>query len=293
MLTTEQKQKLSLALQAGDIDAAWAHVQEDLKTRLQASLRPHTLNSYRAGIRPFSQFLMATTEPLAEIPDLEVYARWLKEQGYKLTSVRAHITAAKVILRALFDVGLDYQQRVTRRSPRAQRREEERESTTLPHSEAELEKLINKAFIDEKLLIFLAIELGLTVAEVLDLKKGDVVQEGSRYVLNLRSGQPQGPEPVVEQMLLPPQVAAAYLRWIRYRPEATEQVFLGATRQALHQKLMLLSQKAEVPYQGYQGLRLAGARRVYQDSRDLKAVAAFLRVSLSQVRRYVRAGILS
>ncbi|GAA5503870.1 hypothetical protein Dxin01_03637 [Deinococcus xinjiangensis] len=100
-------------------------------------------------------------------------------------------------------------------------------------------------------------------------------------------------EAPTDRMLLPPRVAAAYLRWIRYRPEATEQVFLGATRQALHQKLMLLSQKAEVPYQGYQGLRLAGARRVYQDSKDLKVVAAFLRVSLSQVRRYVRAGIFS
>lgn len=293
MLNAEQKQELTQALQAGDIDAAWALIHDDLPTRVAAPLRFHTLNTYRAGIRPFHQYLKATEEPLAEVPDLEMYARWLREQGYKVTSARAHVTAAKVILRALFDVGLAYQQQVTRRSPRAQRRQEERESATLPHSEAELEKLTKIAIIDEKLLIFLATDLGLTVAEVLDLKKGDVVQEGSRYVLNLRSGQPQGPEPVVEQMLLPPQVAAAYLRWIRYRPEATEQVFLGATRQALHQKLMLLSQKAEVPYQGYQGLRLAGARRVYQDSKDLKVVAAFLRVSLSQVRRYVRAGIFS
>lgn len=293
MLTTEQKQKLSLALQAGDIDAAWALIHDDLPTRVTAPLRFHTLNTYRAGIRPFHQYLKATEEPLAEVPDLEMYARWLREQGYKVTSARAHVTAAKVILRALFDVGLAYQQQVTRRSPRAQRRQEERESATLPHTEAELEKLTKIAIIDEKLLIFLATDLGLTVAEVVDLKKGDFEEEGSRYVLNLRRGQVQGLEAPTDRMLLPPRVAAAYLRWIRYRPAASEQVFLGATRQALHQKLLLLSQKAEVPYQGYQGLRLAGARRVYQDSRDLKAVAAFLRVSLSQVRRYVRAGILS
>lgn len=293
MLTDERKQQLTLALQTGDIDTAWALIHSDLQTRLAAPLRPHTLNTYRAGIRPFHQYLKATEEPLAEVPDLEMYARWLREQGYKVTSARAHVTAAKVILRALFDVGLAYQQQVTRRSPRAQRRQEERESATFPHSEAELEKLTKIAIIDEKLLIFLATDLGLTVAEVLDLKKGDFVQEDSRYMLNLRSDQAQGPEPVVKQMRLPPRVEAAYLRWMCYRPEASEQVFLGTTRQALHQKLLLLSQKAEVPYHGYQGLRLSGARRVYQDSRDLKAVAAFLRVSLSQVRRYVRAGIFS
>lgn len=293
MLNAEQKQELTQALQAGDIDAAWALIHDDLPTRVAAPLRFHTLNSYRAGIRPFSQFLVTTEEPLARVPDLELYAQWLRKRGYKVTSARTHVTAAKVILRALFDVSLDHQKRVTRRSPRAERRQEERESATLPHSEAELEKLTKIAIIDEKLLIFLATDLGLTVAEVLDLKKSDFVQEDSRYVLNLRSVQPQGPQPAVEQMLLHPRAAAAYLHWIRYRPETSEQVFLGATRQALHQKLMLLSQKAEVPYHGYQGLRLSGARRVYQDSRDLKAVAAFLRVSLSQVRRYVRAGIFS
>ena len=167
---------------------------------------------------------------------------------------------------------------------------------TLPHSEVELQKLTKKAMVDEKLLILLATDLGLTVAEVLNLQKSDFAKEGHQYVLNLRSGQAGELDqavPIRERIPLPPHVAAVYLRWIRYRSAESKEVFLVTTRQALHQKLLLLSQKADVPYQGFQGLRLAGAQRVYLESKDVKAVAAFLRVSLSQVRRYVRAGILS
>ena len=255
----------------------WQHLDAEFKRQ---DYRPNSVRTYRTGFRLVMDY--SRSEPRDGDFDFRAFRVWLQQQGYRPTTVDVRLAQARVLLRALL-----------RRLPEpiALPRPSGRELTSLPYTDAEVEKLLTCAHIEERVLVLLVLEAALTVKDIVALKRSDIEFE-PRPVLTLwpKGRSKEGHESSMwVPVRLSPLLDAELQRWFARTPKM-EAVIPNPSQDTINAKMRNLCRRAGVPCRGLRGLRVTAGVRAYRETGSLQVVMARLRLrTVQQAQAYARA----
>ena len=143
-----------------------------------AKVSPHTLRAYRKGLSTFLEFAQtAGVQLLRPRPNHgAAYARWLEGQGYNTSTVRVRLAAARKLFAALRWAGATDATPFAdvRPAPDPVPRTEKRK----PYTQGEVETLLRRADLEEKVILLLGAHAGLRVSEIAGLRRADIHLQG-------------------------------------------------------------------------------------------------------------------
>lgn len=231
---------------------------------------PHTLRSYRTGLELYLTFLHEGRGHLADPPHLQEFVHWLEAHHVSPATARSRVVAVRHLLAALASAGAleraPSTNVVIRADPKATR--------TPAYTEAEVERLLTSSLPEERLILLLALEGGLTTGEIAALRREHLRLEAAPPHLVMRT--PEGKEERVE--LTDPLLWELH-RWLLATPGRAGAVTAGATQPYLDDKMRQLCQRAGVIPRGLRGLRVTAGARLYKATGSVHELRRFLRLS--------------
>lgn len=245
--------------------------------------QPNSLRTYRTALTLVMTYLRS---PAPEHGfDFRDFQRWLAERGYQPATVSKRLAQTRVLLKALLGETL----RLTLPRSSAQ------ELTSLPYTDAEVQRLRVHAHVEERLLLMLVLEAGLTAKDMTNLRRSDIKLGPYPVLLLWPQGRPAGShEPEDKRGIavpLSPLLSAELQRWFARAPVMgqRDQVIPNPSQDTINARLRDLCRRADVPCRGLRGLRVTAGARAYRESGSLQMVMARLRLkTVQQAQAYAR-----
>jgi hypothetical protein len=276
------REALHQAAVRGQEEEVW---QQILQVLVERRYRPNSLRTYRTALALLMDYLR--TEHRGGEFAFGAFGQWLHQRGYQPATVNKRLAQARVLLREL--LGRNPQ-------PLSLPRTAVQELTSLPYSDTEVERLLNHARIEERVIVVLALEAGLTVKDIAHLKRADVHFEAPPVLLLQPQGS-AGEDSATSQArpvsaTLSPLLRDELQEWFARTPSvpAHEPVIASPSQATINAWMRDLCRRADVPYRGLRGLRVTTGARAYRDTGSLQVVIDRLRLkTVQQARAYARA----
>lgn len=285
MSKKERRKATEKALRRGDVSTLTSLTMHNLLLfgRGGAHTSPHTVRSYRTGVRKYLEYALPKGwERLTEYDtDLTVgYIRHLQRSGIAPGTINSRRSAARALYRALRWAGVLHADPIAD-TPRAQD-PEARWDKRQAYSREDVRRLLAVASTDERLFLLLGAHAGLRISELVGLE-WTRVDLGQRTLRVTGKG---GKTALVH-------MSAALHQALDAVPEAERVGYVLPWRNTKSVRLHLraLCHLAGVTYAKRQvhGLRHAAATMLLEDSGDLYVVARHLRhSSVSTTEAYAK-----
>ena len=263
---------------ARDLDAAalWDLLEANLVLNglVGAKVSPHTLRAYRKGLDTFLNFAQtAGVQLLRPRPNHgAAYARWLEGRGYNTSTVRVRLAAARKLFAALRWAGATDATPFAdvRPAPDPVPRTEKRK----PYTQGEVEAMLRRADLEEKVILLLGAHAGLRVSEIAGLRRADIHLQGEHPHLMVTGKRQKRQGVPLSQSL-----QQVLQTWLVGTPQLTTYVIGGQSSDYVQGRVKAVCERSGVPYSRRQvhGLRHSAGTRIYADTGDLLAVRDHLR----------------
>lgn len=235
------------------------------------TLSAHTLRAYRTGLTTYLRHLSEEGHPLSAPPALQTYADWLKDKEVAAATARSRLNVATQflkVLRQLDALSAPPSLTVTLGALRPTQ-------STGAYTAAEVHSLLAHAHPEERIILQLVLEAGLTTGEIAALRREHVVLNDPLPYLVI-----QTEEEARQRVDLTPRLQQELNRWFSSTPvlPPSSPVTVGATQPYLDYTVKALCGRAGVPYKGLRALRVTAGARRYRETGDAHAVRSFLRL---------------
>jgi integrase/recombinase XerC len=272
----ELRRRATVAARDLDAGALWDLTEAHLLLNGLAGARvsPHTLRAYRKGLTVFLTYATGVgVQLLRPRPNHGVaYVRWLEAQGFRTSSVRVRLAAARKLFAALRWAGAGDSTPFAdvRPAPDPVARTEKRR----PYSDSEVLTLLRHADLEEQVILLLGAHAGLRVSEIAGLQRSDLQLDGEQPYLMV-TGKRQKRQSVPLSRTL----QAALGVWLAATPGLTARVISGGSSDYVQDRVRSVCARAGVAYTRRQvhGLRHSAGTRMYSETQDLLAVRDHLR----------------
>lgn len=254
---------------------------------------PHTLHTYRMGVRKFLQFVEEKGEKLDNLPHMQAYVEWLSASGHSPMTIRTRVTAAQHLVRALQWSGIENDVALQRvKFPKDQGQQKTRRAYT----NDEITRLLRHADIETRVMVLLGVEAAFKPSEMLNLRLNEV-QNDLRQGPNLCIYRDEhGGRAAVDSVQVSPPLRQALEQWSTVLEKMQEKpagrFLLSVHADYVEDKLRQLCQRAGVQYEGagVEGLRISAGARFYAQMGNKGQLRDFLRMSSSKgLEKYVLA----
>jgi len=259
-----------------DEEGLWLLTESFLVTRggRGARVSPHTLTSYRQGLRTFLVWAVpGGVSLLRPRPnDGYAYARHLEASGLMPGSVKVRLAAARALYGALRWSGASDAAPLT--DVRAARDPVPAWEKRKPYSQKDMEKLLVQADPQQTVILLLGAHCGLRVSEMLGLTRADVHLDSERPYLMVTGKRQKRQEVPLSQS-----AEQALQQWLTMTPQFGTQVLTLKTRKGISDQLRKLCAASGVRYDGrhVHGLRHTAGTEIYRQTHDLLEVRDHLR----------------
>ncbi|WP_216325705.1 tyrosine-type recombinase/integrase [Deinococcus aestuarii] len=239
-----------------------------------------TLRAYRTGLGVYLQFLNEEGHHLSRPPAMQDYGDWLMTRNAVATA-RGRLVAATHLLTALRRQGalpVPPPLTVALAAPTAARRTE-------AYTDAEVDALLARALPEERIILLLALEGGLSTGEIAALRRDQVMLDEAfpHLLVQTETDDPQ-------RVDLTPRLQQELRSWFGATPTRSGAVTAGTTQPYLDYTVKALCGRAGVPYKGLRALRVTAGARRFRETGDAHAVRRFLRLAdRAQVSLYTEA----
>lgn len=275
-LAPEERRRRAVAAVASQDTATLLNLLEAHHMRTHGHVSPETLRKYRLGARTWLDYAatqaVKVLHPAGEETDL--WVRSLEAAGKSPSSVGVLLAGARALYAALRWVKATTDTPFTDTKPRKDRRRpwDKRQ----PYPDADVQKLLDAAPLEMRVLLRLGGIAGLRASEITGLKWGEVDLEGGALtVINGKGGK-------TRRVLL----SASLVTDLReLGVQAAERPVIGRTPEAARGRLRRLCLQAGVPYLGLHALRHTAGTRLIRAGFQLQDVAEHLGHSDVQTAR--------
>ena len=275
-LALEERRRRAVAAVAGRDTAVLLDLLEAHHVRTHGHVSSETLRKYRLGARIWLEYAASHAVKVLhpEAEDTDLWVRSLEAAGKSPASVGVLLAGARALYAALRWAKATRDTPFTDTKPKKDRRRpwDKRQ----PYPDADVQKLLDAAPLEMRVLLRLGGIAGLRASEITGLKWGEVDLEGGALtVINGKGGK-------IRRVLLSASLVAD-LRELGV--QAAERPVIGRTPEAARGRLRRLCLQADVPYLGLHALRHTAGTRLIRAGFQLQDVAEHLGHSDVQTAR--------
>ena len=235
----------------------------------------HSMRTFRSGLQHFLTFLAESSH--AEPTEPYHFTEWLKHRNMRPATVRRHSLTAQKLLYILCgpQVTSPASSFPARQGSAIQ---------TLPYTLSEVDRLLQFADPEERVIVLLALDAGLTVGEIVSIQRQNVAdfldQMTIPPVLTLLGRHDTNEQRV--GVALSGRLVEALGVWLSKPTQTLTSLLAGSSQAYANARFRSLCSRVELPCKGLRGLRVTGGALVYRETRNIDEVLKFLRLKSRQ-----------